>query len=335
MKTKKTTHIIGFSLSIIIALTLFTGCKSTFEGSTSEIYQSYSGPVSQRDAVLKIEGHPYLYVTSVDGVKIWSGSKYVRLLPGEHTISFANSYSTGGYNYHSADDANKYIYVEAGMTYVATACFYFKQTTHHSLPWDVSINEDATAQNKLGMMYMLGKGVAQDYAQALDWFQKSADQGNAAAQCNLGWMYQNGKGVAQDYAQALDWFQKSAAQGNAAAENKLGAMYMNGRGVTQDYAQARDWFRRSAAQGNAAAQDNLGAMYLNGKGMAQDYAQALDWFQKSAAQSNSMGKVNLGWMYENGYGVRTDRDQAIQWYHKAANQGNENAMKNLQRLGTQ
>ena len=41
----------------------------------------------------------------------------------------------------------------------------------------------------LGSCTSNGQGVAQDYAQALDWFRKAADQGNADAQCNLGSMY--------------------------------------------------------------------------------------------------------------------------------------------------
>ena len=40
----------------------------------------------------------------------------------------------------------------------------------------------------LGGMYDNGHGVPQDYAQALTWYRKAADQGYAAAQFNLGSM---------------------------------------------------------------------------------------------------------------------------------------------------
>ena len=65
----------------------------------------------------------------------------------------------------------------------------------------------------------------------------------------------------QDYAEALRWFRKAAEQGNADAPNNLGAMYYNGYGVRQDYAEAVKWYRQAADQGNADAQNNLGAMY--------------------------------------------------------------------------
>src|SRR5215469_15245309 len=56
---------------------------------------------------------------------------------------------------------------------------------------------DAAAQFQLGSAYDDGRGVAQDYAQALAWYRKSAEQGYALAQGNLGYMYQNGIGVVQ------------------------------------------------------------------------------------------------------------------------------------------
>ena len=70
---------------------------------------------------------------------------------------------------------------------------------------------DADAQNKLGVMYDNGEGVAQDYAVAVSWYRKAADQGNARAQSNLGLMYANGDGVAQDYVQAHKWLNLAAA----------------------------------------------------------------------------------------------------------------------------
>jgi uncharacterized protein len=62
-------------------------------------------------------------------------------------------------------------------------------------------------------MYLNGRGVSQDYAIAMSWFQKVADQGYAPAQGNLGLMYANGWGVSQDYVAAHMWFNLAAAGG--------------------------------------------------------------------------------------------------------------------------
>ena len=47
---------------------------------------------------------------------------------------------------------------------------------------------------------------AGDYATALQEFKKDAEQGDADAQFNLGVMYHNGRGVMQDYKEAVEWY---------------------------------------------------------------------------------------------------------------------------------
>ena len=69
---------------------------------------------------------------------------------------------------------------------------------------------DAASQNDLGKRYSDGEGVAQDYMQAVYWYQKAAAQGNVHAQYNLGYMYSAGRGVFKDYEQAAYWFRKAA-----------------------------------------------------------------------------------------------------------------------------
>ena len=54
----------------------------------------------------------------------------------------------------------------------------------------------------------------QDYAEAVKWYRKAAEQGDAGP-VQPGFMYENGQGVAQDYAQAVTWYRKAAEQGDA------------------------------------------------------------------------------------------------------------------------
>ena len=61
-------------------------------------------------------------------------------------------------------------------------------------------------------MYHYGRGVPQDYAEALRLFRLSADQGVASAQVKLGLMYDDGEGVLQDYVEAHMWYNLAAAQ---------------------------------------------------------------------------------------------------------------------------
>ncbi|MGN6837925.1 tetratricopeptide repeat protein, partial [Neisseria sp. P0022.S010] len=70
-----------------------------------------------------------------------------------------------------------------------------------------------------------------------------AKQGNAKAQYNLGGMYDNGQGVRKDYAQAVQWYRKAAEQVFAKAQYNLGVMYEKGQSVRKDYVEAVRWYR--------------------------------------------------------------------------------------------
>ena len=118
---------------------------------------------------------------------------------------------------------------------------------------------DAEAQANLGVMYMFGRGVPQDDAEAVRWYRLAADQGEAHAQVNLGLMYAEGRGVPQDDAEALRWYRLAADQGNAPAQANLGIgmMYAAGEGVPQDRVAAHMWLSLAAARLSAAARDTI------------------------------------------------------------------------------
>jgi len=73
----------------------------------------------------------------------------------------------------------------------------------------------------------------------------------------LGYLYQHGLGVAQDYQQARQWFEKGAAAGDANAMDNLGVMYQYGQGMTPDYQRARQWYQKAIAAGNENAKQHL------------------------------------------------------------------------------
>ena len=183
----------------------------------------------------------------------------------------------------------------------------------------VSQTESAEACYKKGEEFYDKK----DYKQAIEWYQKAANQGHAPAQYNLGVMYKNGYNVTKDDARALEWYQKSANQGYAPAQNSLGLSYSFGSGVTRDETKALEWYQKSANQGYAPAQCNLGNMYLFGHGVAKDYAKALDLFKKAINQGEPLSQVYMGYMYENGWGVTKDYTKAIELYQKAINDGED------------
>jgi len=92
--------------------------------------------------------------------------------------------------------------------------------------------------------------VAQTLGNGAETLRPLAEQGQAKAQQLLGTCYDSGiGGVSQDYAEALKWCRKSAEQGYGDALANMGNMYAGGYGVPKNYvlsymylelAQARD-----------------------------------------------------------------------------------------------
>lgn len=169
----------------------------------------------------------------------------------------------------------------------------------------------------------------EDYAAALGWFRKAADQGDAFAQAKIGNMYFKGLGVTQDYVEAMRWFRKAADQGDAPAQALVGYLYKKGLGVPKDDAQAIIWWRKAAEQGDPKIQTALAFMYVEGEGVPKDYGRAMTWFRKAADQGYAGAQTAIGSLYRDGMGVPKDYAQAELWYRKAIAQGDDEAKEKL------
>ena len=160
-------------------------------------------------------------------------------------------------------------------------------------------------------------------------YYEKAITGDASAQASLGYEYYE----QNDYASAVYWYRKAAEQGYAKAQFNLGICYETGSGVTKDITEAVKWYRKAAEQGLDRAQYNLGYCYYNGNGVTQDYAEAVKWWRKAAEQGLDRAQFNLGFCYEFGYEVTKSVTEAVKWYRKAAAQGNDFAKDKLKKLG--
>jgi TPR repeat protein len=191
---------------------------------------------------------------------------------------------------------------------------------------------NARSMFNLGQLYSM----AQDYANAREWYAKAADKGHPTATLFLGTLYARGEGVPQDiakarelYEKAADMYEKAADKGKPITMLFLGGLYAQGQVVAQDYAKAREWWEKAADKGNADAMVNLGLLYVNGHGVTQDYAKAREWYEKAADKGDASGMVGLGVLYHNGWGVAQDHAKAREWYEKAADKGDASGMVDL------
>ena len=143
------------------------------------------------------------------------------------------------------------------------------------------------AYSSLGTMYR-GEypNVEQDYAKAMEWYEKAYELGDGVAMSNIGALYRDGKGVEQDSAKAMECFEKAIEAGDSNAFNYIGVMYYDGKGVEQDYAKGVEWFEKGIEQGNATSMSNIANAYKNGNGVEQDYAKAKELFEKGAEKED-------------------------------------------------
>jgi len=183
---------------------------------------------------------------------------------------------------------------------------------------------DAFGQAQLGRMYLRGEGVEKNYPQALEWYRKSAAQGNGDAQAHFGPHGREGPGGPRpDYRQALAWYKKSIANGNVYAQVLLGDLYLSGSGVDASPRKALACYLKAAEQGRdldsaALAQFRMGAMYRQGRGVEKDLRKGFACFLKAAKLGHREAQLNVGAMYRGGVGVERDQKKALEWLQKSS-----------------
>ena len=225
---------------------------------------------------------------------------------------------------------------------------------------------DASAQFKLARTFYLGKGVPQDYTEAVRWYRKAADQGYAKAEFNLSDLYRDGKGVPQDYAEAVRWCRKAAEQGDTKAQDGLAFMFYQGQGLPQRLhrscslrtarppTRVTRWprtaldscitrvkeCRRTTPRLSAGTTkppirvtrklNTLSAnMYYYGQGVPQDDSEAAAWYRKAAEQGYAQAQPVLGYMYFQGKGVQRKTLRLPGGTGKLPNRGTETRRRAL------
>ena len=209
---------------------------------------------------------------------------------------------------------------------------------------------------------------AENFIEALKWFEKAADKNNALAMSSMGTIYAIGdKAVEQDFFKSYEWISKAAKFGEIQASLVLGTMYFGGSGVEKNedlakkylinaaemglkeamyilgkielnnnnYPDAEYWFKKAAKKKDSDAMNDLGDMYYYGNGVQKNYNEALHWYKLSSESEKSTFSLNasainsIGNMYFKGTGVQQDFQKALDYYQKAATQGWNYAFVNL------
>jgi uncharacterized protein len=152
-----------------------------------------------------------------------------------------------------------------------------------------------------------------EYSKALTLLLPAATQGHPVAQHRIGVMYFMGQGVEQDWAEATRWFRKAAEQGQGEAQYSMGMRYLLGQSVVQDEAEAVRWLKPAADQGVAVAQATLALRYAKGEGVPQDDVEAYKW----AMLARSQGDPNIVGVSLSNLEQRMTREQIVEAKRRA------------------
>ena len=146
--------------------------------------------------------------------------------------------------------------------------------------------DNAEGMYNVGRCYYEGKGVELNKKTAYDWYLKSAQKGFDEAQNALGDIFHEKK----EYKEALQWYNKAAEQDNKEALVSLGFYYFFSWGVKGDSTKAvyyweegmkwKSYGKYQTRYGNTAAMYNLGLCYENGWGTEKNAIKSKYWYNR-------------------------------------------------------
>jgi TPR repeat protein len=192
---------------------------------------------------------------------------------------------------------------------------------------------DTRAQVLLARIYRDTRNPQRNATEAIAWFRRAADAGNAEAHYWVGVMHAAGDGTDKSMEQALQSWRQSAEAGHGPALGALAMAYASGSGVDKDMAEAVRWARLGAQKNDMHSQSVLGRAYLIGAGgLPRNVREFVNWTRRAALQGERAAQAILGRAYSEGLGVPQDYVQAHMWLNLAAARGSGGAGKQREEL---
>jgi len=138
---------------------------------------------------------------------------------------------------------------------------------------------------------------------------------------NIGYMYEYGKGVKQDYHEAIISYRRACYHNNMEACDKLVLLSTNGQGVEKNSIEAANLYQEACNKGHAEACNKLGFLYANGQGTKQDDIKAAELYRKACNNENTQACHRFAFLYSYGQGVKKNSIEAAKLYQKACSGG--------------
>ncbi len=188
---------------------------------------------------------------------------------------------------------------------------------------------DSEAMFKLGLMHARGRGVKENDAEAMRWYERAAEAGHAAAMTNLAGHHARGEGTPISERRAVEWLERAAKTGSARAKCALAARMLHGAGVAKDEVRSHQFALEAAAAGDAAAMLLVARGFTLGRGVERNETLAAQWTHRAAKSGDARAMGAYGAMLAEGRGVSQNAKEAFYWHRAGALAGDRTAMANL------
>lgn len=190
----------------------------------------------------------------------------------------------------------------------------------------------ADDMNSIGDLYYKGDELIPiDYLSAVIWYSRAVEKGHAKAMFNLAICHYKGKGVKQNFEEAVKLFFQSIENGCFDAYYTLGKCFERGNGVSQDVTKAVHYYQLASEQGDTEAKKELGFRYMKGDGVPENYSEALKYFTQIPNKSSIIA-FEIGYCFEHLDDDKQNIESAMKWYKKSAEMGEDHAIEAYNRL---
>jgi TPR repeat protein len=184
--------------------------------------------------------------------------------------------------------------------------------------------------------YGLLKYTKSKYKKSLCCFEQASINGHIKAQYYVAYQNHKGLGTAQNFDDAIYWYNKAIKDNNPDALYELASIYSNQNGY-KNKQKAKVYFYKAKMKGHqkaaieyaklaptkidevkAVKNYKLGLLYYDGKTLKKNLDKALKYFKISAELGSQKAHFRLGFMYLSGIEVKKDRTASLYHLEKAS-----------------
>lgn len=145
-------------------------------------------------------------------------------------------------------------------------------------------------------------------------YERTANNGDLETCTAIGQWYANGNnemGISVDYAKAMYWYTKAANQGYGKALNNLAYLYLDGKGTEKNVNKGIDLLEQAYNAGHMFSAQNLALIYYYGDYVPKDWNKVFEWADKAWDKGKYLLSARLlANCYMNGNGVLRDDKKA-------------------------